>query len=292
MSILIGRGTRVLVQGLTGKEGTFQTARMIEYGTQIVGGVSPGKGGSRHLGLPVFDAAAEARSATGAEASVVFVPPLRAADAVLEAAAAGIGLIVCITEGIPTLDMIEVKARLAGTDARLLGPNTPGIIVPGQSKIGIMPGPIHRPGCVGVMSRSGTLTYEAVHQLTEAGLGQSAAIGIGGDQIIGLNFVDLLGLFRTDPDTEAVVLIGEIGGAAEEDAAVILRAGYPKPVIAYIAGMTAPPGKRMGHAGAIIEDGGGTAANKAAALGRAGAVIVDNPAAIGATVKRVLGRSC
>ncbi|MCX6560105.1 MAG: succinate--CoA ligase subunit alpha [Candidatus Aminicenantes bacterium] len=303
MSILAGSATRVLVQGFTGREGTFHAQRMIEYGTRVVGGTSPGKGGSRHLGLPVFDTMAEALTATGATASVVFVPPLRAAGAVREAAEAGIGLVVCITEGIPVLDVIEVKAWLAAKGTLLIGPNTPGIIVPGETKIGIMPGSIHRPGTVGLVSRSGTLTYEAVHQLTAAGLGQSTAMGIGGDPVIGLDFIDCLAAFRDDPRTEAVVLIGEIGGSAEEDAADYLRSGYPKPVFAYVAGRTAPPGKRMGHAGAIIEAAGvtrlpgprqtnsagnGIAAAKIAALREAGAMVIDSPAAIGETVRRRL----
>ncbi|MDD8026143.1 MAG: succinate--CoA ligase subunit alpha [Acidobacteriota bacterium] len=289
MSILAGSATKVLVQGFTGREGTFHAQRMIEYGTNIVGGTSPGKGGTTHLGRPVFGSAAEARAATGADASVVFVPPLKAAGAVREAAEAGIGLIVCVTEGIPVLDVIELKARLAGRGTRLIGPNTPGIIVPGETKIGIMPGAIHRPGPIAVISRSGTLTYEAVHQLTAVGLGQSTAVGIGGDAIVGMGFVELLGLFRDDPGTAAVLLIGEIGGSTEEDAAAYLRSGYPKPVLAYIAGRTAPPGRRMGHAGAIIEAGGGTAARKAEALRDEGVIVIDNPSAIGETVRRRLG---
>jgi len=288
MSILVDGSSRVLVQGLTGTEGTFHTRRMIEYGTRIVGGTSPGKGGSTHLGVPVFDSMAQAVTATGAGVSVVFVPPLRAAGAILESVAAGIGLIVCITEGIPILDMLKVKAAIAGTGVRLLGPNTPGIIVPGQTKIGIMPGPIHKPGSVGVVSRSGTLTYEAVHQITTAGLGQSAALGIGGDPIVGLSFVDVLELFRQDEETTAIVLIGEIGGTAEEDAAEVLRAGYPKPVVAYIAGRTAPSGRRMGHAGAIIEGDTGTADHKIRSLGEAGAILVENPARIGRTVADIM----
>ncbi len=288
MSILAGRDTRVLVQGFTGREGTFHAQRMIEYGTRVVGGTSPGKGGSLHLGLPVFDTAAEARAATGADASVVFVPPLRAAAAVCEAAESGIGLIICVTEGVPVQDVIAIKARLAALGTILIGPNTPGLIVPGETKIGIMPGSIHRPGTVGLASRSGTLTYEAVHQLTGAGLGQSTAVGIGGDAVTGLGFVDLLRLFRDDPATEAVVLIGEIGGSAEEAAAEHLRPGYPKPVLAYIAGLTAPVGKRMGHAGALIEGGQGAAAAKAAALREAGVIVVDSPAAIGDAARRRL----
>jgi succinyl-CoA synthetase alpha subunit len=289
LSILAGRETRVLVQGITGREGTFHAQRMIEYGTRVVGGTSPGKGGTVHLGLPVFNTAAEARAATGAEASVLFVPPLRAAAAALEASEAGIGLVVCVTEGVPVQDVIGLKARLAASGTVLIGPNTPGLIVPGETKIGIMPGPIHRPGPVGLASRSGTLTYEAVHQLTGAGLGQSTAVGIGGDAVTGLGFVDLLRLFRDDPATEAVLLIGEIGGSAEEDAADYLRPGYPKPVLAYVAGLTAPEGKRMGHAGALIEGGRGGAAAKAAALREAGAIVIDSPASIGEAARRRLG---
>jgi succinyl-CoA synthetase alpha subunit len=288
LSILAGSATQVLVQGFTGREGTFHAQRMIEYGTQVVGGTSPGKGGSLHLGLPVFGTMAEARAATGATASIVFVPPLKAAAAVREAAESGIGLIVCVTEGIPVLDVIEIKARLAALGALLIGPNTPGIIVPGEAKIGIMPGPIHRPGTIGLISRSGTLTYEAVHQLSEAGLGQSTAVGIGGDPVVGLGFVDCLTAFRDDLLTEAVVLIGEIGGSAEEDAAAYIRRGYPKPVIAYVAGRTAPRGRRMGHAGAIIESESSSAAAKIAVLREAGVIVVDSPAAIGETVRRRL----
>ncbi len=284
MSILVDAGSRVLVQGFTGKEGAFHSQRMIEYGTKIVGGVSPGKGGRRHLDRPVFNTVAEVREATGADVSVVFVPPFAAADAIMEAAASGLGLIVVITEGIPVLDMIRAKRFLAGTAAAVLGPNTPGLISPGKTKIGIMPGPIHRPGRVGIMSRSGTLTYEAVRQISEAGLGQSTAVGVGGDSITGLSFVDLLELFRTDPETDAVVMIGEIGGTAEEEAAEIIRNGYPKTVFAYIAGLTSPPGKRMGHAGAIIEGGTGRAEAKVAALTEAGAVVVSLPSEIGSTV--------
>lgn len=288
MSILAGAATKVLVQGFTGREGTFHAQRMIEYGTSVVGGVTPGKGGTTHLGRPVFASMAEARAATGADASIIFVPPLRTAQAVIEAAEAGIGLIVCITEGIPVLDVITLKARLAVHGARLIGPNTPGLIVPGETKIGIMPGAIHRPGPVGVISRSGTLTYEAVHQLTRAGLGQSTAVGIGGDPVIGLGFTELLALFREDPATEAVLMIGEIGGSTEEDAADYLKPGYPKPVLAYIAGRTAPPGRRMGHAGAIIENGRGGAASKIEALREAGVVLIDSPAEMGEAVRRSL----
>ena len=288
MSVLVGAGTRVVVQGLTGREGTFHARSMIEYGTNVRAGVTPGKGGTRHLGLPVFDTVAEAVRNEGVDASIIFVPALAAADAVMEAATAGIGLIVCITEGIPLLDMVRVKAFLRGTTARLIGPNTPGIISPGLTKLGIMPGPIHKPGPVGVISRSGTLTYEAVHQLTLVGLGQSTAVGIGGDPIVGLSFVDLMAMFEKDPGTEAVVLIGEIGGSAEEEAAVLIRSGFKKPVIAYVAGLTAPPGRRMGHAGAIVSGGHGTAARKIELLEEAGARIVRDPAGIGKAAAAVL----
>ncbi len=289
MSILVDRTTRVLVQGLTGREGTFHAGQMIEYGTDVRAGVTPGKGGTRHLGLPVFDTVAEAVRREGVDASVIFVPAPAAPAAILEAAAAGIGLIVCITEGIPALDMVRVKAFLRGTPARLIGPNTPGVISPGLTKLGIMPGPIHKPGPVGVISRSGTLTYEAVNQLSLLGLGQSSAVGIGGDPIVGLSFTDLMALFETDPATEAVVLIGEIGGSAEEEAARLIRSGYEKPVVAYIAGLTAPPGRRMGHAGAIMSGGRGTAARKIELLEEAGARVVRNPARIGEAAASVLG---
>jgi succinyl-CoA synthetase alpha subunit len=289
MSILAGADTRVLVQNMTGTQGTFHTRLMLEYGTRIVAGVTPGRGGQVHLGLPVFSTVAEAKAVTGADAAAVFVPPLRAADAVLEAAAAGIGLIVCITEGIPTLDMIRVKAALRNGATRLIGPNTPGIISPGRCKIGIMPGPIHSPGPVGIVSRSGTLTYEAVHQLGRCGLGQTTAVGMGGDPITGMGFTELLALFAADGETEAVVLIGEIGGAAEENAAAFIGSGYPKPVVAYVAGETAPPERRMGHAGALIEAGRGTAAAKIEAFEKAGVHVVRNPALIGRAVKDILG---
>ncbi len=288
MSILAGAATRVLVQGFTGREGTFHAQRMIEYGTHIVGGVTPSKGGTTHLGRPVFNSVAEARAATDADASVMFVPPLKAAQAAIEAAEAGIRIVVCITEGIPVLDVISLKARLAAHGTLLIGPNTPGLIIPGETKIGIMPGSIHRPGSIGVISRSGTLTYEAVHQLTLAGLGQSTAIGIGGDPVVGLGFMELLALFREDPSTEAVLLIGEIGGSTEEDAADYLKSGYPKPVLAYIAGRTAPPGRRMGHAGAIIENGRGGAESKIEALRGAGVILIDSPAEMGSAVYRSL----
>ncbi len=284
MSILVDGKSGIIVQGFTGKEGTFHTRQMIEYGTRVLGGVSPGKGGGLHLGLKVFDTVAEARGETGADVSILFVPPFAAADAIMEAGAAGIRLIVAVTEGIPILDIIRVKAFLSGTKSVFLGPNTPGLISPGQSKVGIMPGPIHRPGHIGIISRSGTLTYEAVNQITVAGLGQSTAVGIGGDPITGLSFVELLEMFRSDPDTEGVVLIGEIGGTAEEEAAAILRAGYPKPVFAYIAGLTAPQGRRMGHAGAMIEHGTGRAEDKIRILAEAGAIVIDRPSDIGASV--------
>ena len=288
MSILVDASTRVVVQGLTGAEGTFHAERMIEYGTRVVAGVTPGKGGSAHLGRPVFDTVAEAVRKEGADASVVFVPAARAAGAVVEAADAGLRLIVCVTEGIPVHSVIRVREALGRTRARLVGPNTPGVISPGRAKLGIMPGPIHRPGPVGVVSRSGTLTYEAVDQLTRLGLGQSTAVGIGGDPVVGLDFVDVLKLFAADPETAAVVLIGEIGGAAEEAAAAFVRGGYPKPVVAYIAGLAAPAGRRMGHAGAIASSGRGTAAGKIAALEAAGVRVVRDPARIGAAAVEAL----
>ncbi|MCX6574207.1 MAG: succinate--CoA ligase subunit alpha, partial [Candidatus Aminicenantes bacterium] len=269
----------------------FHAERMIEYGTAIAAGVTPGKGGTRHLGLPVFDTVAEAVRNEGVDAAVIFVPARAAADAVLEAASAGLVLIVCITEGNPALDLVHVKAALRGTPARLIGPNTPGIISPGLTKLGIMPGPIHRQGPVGVISRSGTLTYEAVHQLSLLGLGQSTAVGIGGDPIIGLSFVDLLKMFEKDPVTEAVVLIGEIGGTAEEEAARLIRGGFSKPVIGYVAGLTAPPGRRMGHAGAIMSAGQGTAARKIEVLEAAGVRVVRNPARIGKAVAETIAAS-
>lgn len=288
MSILAGAAARVVVQGMTGREGTFHARSMIDYGTGVRAGVTPGKGGARHLGLPVFDTVAEAVRNEGVDVSVIFVPARAAADAIMESAEAGIGLIVCITEGIPALDMVRVKAFLREKPARLIGPNSPGIISPGRAKIGIMPGSIHRPGPVGIISRSGTLTYEAVNQLTLNGLGQSTALGIGGDPIVGLSFVDVLAMFATDPETKAVVLIGEIGGSAEEQAAALIRGGYPKPVIGYIAGLTAPPGRRMGHAGAIMSAAHGTAARKIELLEAAGVHVVRNPALIGRTAASVL----
>jgi succinyl-CoA synthetase alpha subunit len=287
MSILVDRNTRVIVQGL-GKAGTFHARQCREYGTQVVGAVKPGKGGSEQEGFPLFDTVAQAVQKTGANASLVFVPPAGAADAILEAADAGLGVIVCITEGIPVLDMVRVMQALRGKPARLIGPNCPGIITPGQCKIGIMPGYIHKPGSVGVISRSGTLTYEAVWQLSALGLGQSTCIGIGGDPIIGTTQIDLLKLFQDDPHTEAILMIGEIGGTAEEKAAEYIKNNVRKPVAAFIAGQTAPPGKRMGHAGAIISGGSGGAAEKIAALRAAGILVADSPADLGVTVQQAM----
>jgi succinyl-CoA synthetase alpha subunit len=284
MSVLIDKSTRVIVQGLTGREGTFHANACAEYGTKIVGGVTPGKGGATHQGWPIFNTVQEAVDKTLADASVIFVPPAFAADAIMEAADAEVQLIVCITEGIPTLDMVRVWEFLQTRRSRLIGPNCPGIISPGKCKIGIMPGHIHREGSVGIVSRSGTLTYEAVHQLTLRGIGQSTAIGIGGDPIIGTNFVDALELFEKDPQTEAIVMIGEIGGNAEETAAEYIRKHVTKPVVAFVAGQTAPPGRRMGHAGAIISGGHGTAAEKIHALEAAGIRVAKSPAVIGETV--------
>jgi succinyl-CoA synthetase alpha subunit len=289
VSILVAQSTRVLVQGITGREGAFHAARCREYGTTVVGGVTPGKGGTTHEGFPVWNTVAEAVATEGANCALIFVPPPAAADAIMEAAAAGVPLIICITEGIPVTDMVRAKQFLAGTSSRLIGPNCPGVITPGQAKIGIMPGHIHRPGPVGVVSRSGTLTYEVVGQLTAKNLGQSTSVGIGGDPVTGTSFVDVLALFRDDPETRAIMMIGEIGGTAEEDAAAFIEAKVTKPVIAFICGQTAPPGRRMGHAGAIIAGGRGTAAEKMAALQRAGATLVKSPADMGATVARVLG---
>jgi succinyl-CoA synthetase alpha subunit len=285
MSILIDENTRVLVQGFTGREATFHAEQSIAYGTNIVGGVVPGKGGQKHLDRPVFDTVAQAVRETGADASVIFVPPAFAADAIMEAADAGLALVVSITEGIPTADMVKVWQFLKGRRTRLIGPNCPGIISPGKSKIGIMPGHIHKPGHVGVVSRSGTLTYEAVWQLTCLDIGQSTCIGIGGDPIIGTSFIDALELFNDDPDTHAIVLIGEIGGTAEEAAAAYVAAHVRKPVIGFVAGQTAPPGRRMGHAGAIISGGSGRAADKIAAMKAAGITVCETPAEIGEKVK-------
>lgn len=290
MSILVNEKTRVVVQGITGNEGMFHTRQMVAYGTKVVAGVTPGKGGQEVDGIPVFNTVAEAVKETGADASAIFVPPAFAADAVLEAADAGIQTIVCLTEGIPTLDMVNVKQFIKERGCQLIGPNTPGIISPGKCKIGVMAGYIHKPGTVGIMSRSGTLTYEVVDQLTQKGIGQSTCVGIGGDQIIGLNFVDLLERFQRDPDTEAVVMIGEIGGTAEEEAARFIEKEVTKPVVAFVAGLTAPPGRRMGHAGAIIAGGKGTAKEKMEALEGAGVRVVRNPALVGEEMASVLKR--
>ena len=291
MSILIDDKTRVIVQGLTGREGSFHAQQMLDYGTKVVAGVTPGKGGNKHLGAPVFNTVAEAARETAANASVIFVPPAYAADAILEAADARLPLVVCITEGIPTLDMVRVAAALRTKPTRLIGPNCPGIISPGQCKIGIMPGRIHKLGHVGVVSRSGTLTYEAVNQLTRLGIGQSTCIGIGGDPIIGTSFLDAVRLFNDDVDTHAIVMIGEIGGNAEEKAAEFIQANVRKPVVGFVAGQTAPPGRRMGHAGAIISGGQGTAKEKYAAMKAAGIHCVESPADIGATLAAALGKA-
>jgi succinyl-CoA synthetase alpha subunit len=289
MSVLVHKGTRVLCQGFTGRQGTFHSEQAIAYGTNLVGGVTPGKGGETHLGRPVFDTVHDAVGTTGADATMIYVPAAFAADAILEAADAGIRVIVCITEGIPVLDMLRVRAALEGSESILIGPNCPGIITPGECKIGIMPGSIHSPGRVGIISRSGTLTYEAVFQTTNAGLGQSTCIGIGGDPIHGVDFVACLALFERDPETDGVVLVGEIGGAEEEAAAAFIQGQMTKPVVAYIAGVTAPSGKRMGHAGAIITGGRGTAEGKYAALDQAGAVTVRSPAEMGSRMADLLG---
>jgi succinyl-CoA synthetase alpha subunit len=292
MSILVNKNTRLLVSGLTGKNGTFHTEKAVEYGTTVVGGVTPGKGGATHLNLPVFDTISEAVKKTGANANVIYVPAAIAADSILESIAAGLELVVCITEGIPVLDMLKVRrvldAQTGPTRTRLIGPNCPGIITPGECKIGIMPGYIHMPGHIGVVSRSGTLTYEGVHQLTQLGLGQSTCVGIGGDPIKGMDFIDVLELFERDPDTHAVLLMGEIGGSSEEDAAAYIKKHMSKPVAAFIAGQTAPPGRRMGHAGAIIAGGKGTASDKIAALQAAGIAVAKTPAELGVTLKSVL----
>jgi succinyl-CoA synthetase alpha subunit len=285
MSVLVDRNTRLIVQGFTGREGTFHAQQAIAYGTTVVGGVVPGKGGTAHLDLPVFDTVARAVKETAANASVIFVPPPYAGDAIMEAADAGVALIVCITEGIPTLDMVKAWEFLQGRPTRLIGPNCPGVISPGKCKIGIMPGPIHKEGHVGVVSRSGTLTYEAVGQLTKLGIGQSTCIGIGGDPIIGTNFLDALKLFNEDPDTHAIIMIGEIGGNAEETAAAYVKAHVKKPVVGFIAGQTAPPGRRMGHAGAIISGGSGKASDKIKAMEDAGITVCSTPAELGVKVQ-------
>ncbi len=288
MAILINKNSKIAIQGFTGKEGSFHSGQMIEYGTKVVAGVTPGKGGTTHMDRPVFNTVTDAVKATGADVSAIFVPPPFAADAILESAYAGVKLIICITEGIPAIDMVRVKNFIRTTSSILIGPNCPGVISPGESKVGIMPAKIHKKGKIGIISRSGTLTYEAVNQITRIGMGQSTAVGIGGDQIIGSNFVDILKMFKDDDETDAVVMIGEIGGSMEEDAAVYIKKEFNKPVISFISGQTAPPGRRMGHAGAIISGGKGTAKEKMNTLRANGIHVVENPADIGEMVKKAL----